>query len=132
MKRERNQWLSSEKKLKQIQNEDQGYKLVEIYECQWLRMTRIELAVHQFLVTKFQRPLDHCQTLNEKQVLFALEKSPCLELWSVIFVYRIILTRSSRKCVLFSRTPKFQDMTLGSTWKPLPRSKTLCLVLAEV
>ena len=51
-----------------------GYTLVEIYECEWLKLTRTNLALYQFLTTKFQRPLDNYHTLSEKQILSAITK----------------------------------------------------------
>ena len=51
-----------------------GYTLVEIYECEWLTLTRTNLALHQFLSNKFQRPLDNYHTLSEKQIVSAIRK----------------------------------------------------------
>ena len=70
MKPERNQWLSSDRNSNYIK--DKGYKLVEMYECEWLRLTRTKLHVYEFLCNKLQRPLDRYVTLNEKIILSAI------------------------------------------------------------
>ena len=51
---------------------DQGYHLVEIYECQWRRMKKNNSQVQQFLKSKFNRPLDHHKTLTQDQILSAI------------------------------------------------------------
>ena len=53
---------------------DQGYNLVEIYECQWLELTRTSLEVIHFLQSKFRRPLGNYVTLDEKTILSAIRK----------------------------------------------------------
>ena len=45
---------------------DQGYNLVEIFECHWRRLKKTNLQVQQFLNTKFRRPLDHHNTLTDE------------------------------------------------------------------
>ena len=51
---------------------EQGYHLVEIYECQWRRMKKINSQVQQFLNSKFNRPLDQHKTLTQDQILRAI------------------------------------------------------------
>ena len=51
---------------------DQGYHLVEIYECQWRRLKKTNSHVQQFLNSKFNRPLDHHKTLTQDQILSAI------------------------------------------------------------
>ena len=51
---------------------DQGYHLVEIYECQWRRIKKTNSQVQQFLNSKFNRPLDHHKTLTRDQILSAI------------------------------------------------------------
>ena len=51
---------------------DQGYHLVEIYECQWRRIKKTNSQVQQFLNSKFNRPLDHHKTLTQDQILSAI------------------------------------------------------------
>ena len=41
---------------------DQGYHLVEIYECQWRRINKTNSQVQQFLNSKVNRTLDHQKT----------------------------------------------------------------------
>ncbi|KAL9961203.1 hypothetical protein ACROYT_G030104 [Oculina patagonica] len=55
--------------------EEQGYNLVQIWECQWLKMTRTSLAIHQFLQSKFHRPLDSYVNPSQKQILSAIRKN---------------------------------------------------------
>ena len=59
---------------------DQGYKLIEMWECQWRRLKRTP-AVQQFLNTKFRRPLDHHKNLSEDQILTAIRNE---SLFSVV------------------------------------------------
>ena len=51
-----------------------GYNLVEMYECEWLHMTTTNLALHRFVLSKFQRDLDYLQTLDEKLILYAIRE----------------------------------------------------------
>ena len=51
---------------------DQGYKLVEMWECDWRRLKKTSSHVQQFRNTKFRRPLDHYKTLTEAQILRAI------------------------------------------------------------
>ena len=51
---------------------DQGYHLVEIYECQWRRHKKTNSQVHQFLDTNFNHPLYHHKTLTQDQILSAI------------------------------------------------------------
>ena len=51
---------------------DQGYELVEMWECDWRRLKKTSSQVQQFLNTKFRRPLDHHKTLTEVQILSAI------------------------------------------------------------
>ena len=51
---------------------DQGYNLVEMWECQWRRMKKTYSAVQYFMNRKFHRPLDHLQTLDENQIIKAI------------------------------------------------------------
>ncbi|KAL9973270.1 hypothetical protein ACROYT_G019700 [Oculina patagonica] len=51
---------------------ERGYKLVEIYECEWLRLKRTNSTVQKFLSTTFQRPLDHHKSLTKEQILRAI------------------------------------------------------------
>lgn len=53
---------------------DQGYNLVEMWECKWLRLTRTQLDVHQLLCNKFHCTLGYFHTLNEKQISSAIKK----------------------------------------------------------
>ena len=56
----------------QVLIKDQGYHLVEIYECQWRRIKKTNSQVQQFLNSKFNRPLDHHKTLTQDQILSAI------------------------------------------------------------
>ena len=51
---------------------DQGYHLVQIYECQWRRIQKTNSQVQQFLNSKFNRPLDHHKTLTQDQILSSI------------------------------------------------------------
>ena len=51
---------------------DQGYNLVEMWECQWRRMKKTNSAVQYFMNRKFHRPLDHHQTLDQNQIIKAI------------------------------------------------------------
>ena len=51
---------------------DQGYKVVEMLECDWRRLKKTSSQVPQFLNTKFRRPLDRHKTLTETQNLTAI------------------------------------------------------------
>ena len=51
---------------------DQGYNLVEMWECQWRRMKTTNSAVQYFMNRKFHRPLDHHQTLDQNQIIKAI------------------------------------------------------------
>ena len=51
---------------------DQGYHLVEIYECQWRRIKKTNSQVQQFLNSKFNCPLDQHKTLAQDQILSAI------------------------------------------------------------
>ncbi|CAH3160600.1 unnamed protein product [Porites lobata] len=51
---------------------DQGYNLVEMWECQWRRMKKTNSAVQYFMNRKFHRPLDHLQTLDQNQIIKAI------------------------------------------------------------
>ena len=51
---------------------DQGWNLVEIYECQWRWIKKTNPQLQQFLNSKFNRPLDHHKTLTENQILSAI------------------------------------------------------------
>ena len=53
---------------------DQGYNLVEMYECQWLELKRTNLEVIHFIQSKFRRPFGNYVTLNEKQILSAIKR----------------------------------------------------------
>ena len=52
--------------------EEQGYQLIEVFECQWRRLKKTNSQVQHFLSTKFQRPLDHHETLTKDQILKAI------------------------------------------------------------
>ena len=52
--------------------EEQGYQLIEVFECQWRRLKKTNSQVQHFLSTKFQRPLDHHETLTKDQILRAI------------------------------------------------------------
>lgn len=45
---------------------------MEIWECEWLTLTRTNLAVQKFLQSKFQRYLDSLHTLSKEQILSAV------------------------------------------------------------
>ena len=51
---------------------EQGYQLIEVFECQWRRLKKTNSQVQHFLSTKFQRPLDHHETLTNDQILKAI------------------------------------------------------------
>ena len=57
-----------------------GLHLVEIYECQWRRIKKINSQVQQFLNSKFDRPLDHHKTLTQDQILSAIKNESLFEL----------------------------------------------------
>ena len=50
-----------------------GYQLVEIWECEWKKMKTENPMLRQFL-RKFRRPLDYKQTMNEQQILEAIQE----------------------------------------------------------
>ena len=52
---------------------DQGYKLVEMWECHWRRPKRTNPAVQNFLRNKFQRPLDNHNNLTQDEILTAIQ-----------------------------------------------------------
>ena len=62
------------KEMKETSNyiKDQGYHLVEIYECQWCQIKKINSQVQQFLNSKYNCPLDHHKTLTQDQILSAI------------------------------------------------------------
>lgn len=51
---------------------DQGYRVVEMWECQWRRIKKTSSQVQQFLNTTSRRPLDDHNTLIEEQILNAI------------------------------------------------------------
>lgn len=50
---------------------DQGYNLVEMWECQWRRL-KWTVTVQQFPNSKFRLPLDHHKYLTQDQILTAI------------------------------------------------------------
>ena len=50
-----------------IQNE--GYTVVELWECEWRRMKKTNPLLRRFLDSEFKRPLDQCWTLTQEQIL---------------------------------------------------------------
>lgn len=53
---------------------DQGYNLVEMWECEWRRLKKTSSQVQQFIDSKFRRPQDHHKTLTEVEILSAIRK----------------------------------------------------------
>ena len=51
---------------------DQGYNLVELWECEWRRLKKTSSQVQRFIDSKFRRPLDNHKTLTEAQILSAI------------------------------------------------------------
>ena len=51
---------------------DQGYNLVEMWECEWCRLKKTSSQVQQFIDSKFRRPQDHHKTLTEVEILSAI------------------------------------------------------------
>lgn len=48
---------------------DEGYNLVEMWECEWRRMKRSNRNIQNFLKFEFERPLDSYSNLTSKQIL---------------------------------------------------------------
>lgn len=51
---------------------DEGYSVIELWECEWRRLKKTNHAVKEFLTTKFQRPMDKYKTLTQAQILQAV------------------------------------------------------------
>ena len=51
---------------------DQGYNLVEMWECEWRRLKKTSSQVQQSIDSKFCRPQDHHKTLTEVEILSAI------------------------------------------------------------
>lgn len=50
----------------------QGYRMIEMRECEWRRLKKTNVNVKSFLNNKFSRPLDHCATLTHEEILEAV------------------------------------------------------------
>lgn len=82
---------------------DQGYKLVQIYECEWLRMKRTNLAVHQFLTSKYNRYMDNYWNPNQKQIMSVIQENYLFGAVKCDIRVPDHLNRSLKKCLRFSR-----------------------------
>jgi len=49
--------------------QDEGYHLVEMWECEWRRLKRTNRSIRNFLTHEFQRPLDSYSNLTSEQIL---------------------------------------------------------------
>lgn len=49
--------------------ENEGYRVVEVWQCEWQRMKKANPVLRRFLYSEFKRPLDHCWALNKQQIL---------------------------------------------------------------
>lgn len=48
---------------------EQGYSVIEMWECEWKRMKKTNPLLRRFLNSEFKRPLDYHQSLTESQIL---------------------------------------------------------------
>lgn len=49
--------------------ENEGYTVIEMWECQFRQLKKTNPLLRRFLYSEFKRPLDHCWALNEQQIL---------------------------------------------------------------
>jgi hypothetical protein len=59
---------------------DQGYNVVEMWECQWLAIIKRDPELSRFIKSR-KRPCDGLVTMTEDQILTASWKKSCLVLW---------------------------------------------------
>ena len=81
---------------------DEGYDLVQIWECQWRHMKKTNSPIKEFLASEFQRPLDKHRTLTEQQIVQAVRDgslSGCVE--CDIRVPDSLKSKFSEMCRLF-------------------------------
>ena len=84
--------------------EDQGYKLLQIWECQWLKLTRTNLAIHQFLESKFHRSLDSYATVSQKQILSAITKNYLFGILIYTHILDHLIPKLNEICPIFKNT----------------------------
>ena len=86
-----------------------GYQLIEMWECEWKKMKTENPALQQFL-RKFRRPLDYKQTMNEQQILEAIQEGSLFGLveWD-IKVPEHLRTHFDEMTPIFKNT----DVSLG-------------------
>ena len=53
--------------------QQQGYEVIELYECEWLQMKRTNPAINTFLQEHVKRPLDDKKTMTQAEVLEAIK-----------------------------------------------------------
>ena len=59
---------------------DQGYNVVEMWECQWLAIIKRDPELSRFIKSR-KRPCDGLVTMTEDQILTASWTKSCLVLW---------------------------------------------------
>ena len=60
---------------------DEGYNLIEMWECEWQQQRQQNPALKQFLATHVYRPLDRHKHLSQDQILQAVK---CGQLFGVV------------------------------------------------
>ena len=109
---------------------DQGYQLVEMWECQWRRLKRTNSAVQQFLSTTFQRPVDHHKTLTRDQLLRAVcDESLFCVVECDIRVPDDLRPKFSEMCSIFIN---IEISIVDLTCRPLLRNRRSCRDQDEV
>ena len=111
---------------------DQGYHLVEIYECQWRRINKTNSQFQQFLNFKFNRPLDHHKTLTQNQILIAIRNESFFGVVECdVRVPDALKPKFAEMCPIF-KTIDISREDIGQHMQPLLRKRTSCHNLEEV
>lgn len=51
---------------------DQGYRVIDLWECQWLEMKKTNRDLQRFIAAKLRRPFDRVQSPSQEQILEAV------------------------------------------------------------
>ena len=63
---------------------DLGYRLIELWKCQWLEMKNKKKDLQHFIATKLRRPFDRVYSASHEQILEGLCKRRSLAVSSAI------------------------------------------------
>lgn len=84
---------------------DQGYELVELWECEWRRMKKNNPLLQIFLHSAFSRPLDRYTNLNEGQILQSVMSDSLFEVVECdIRVPESLKEKFAEMCPIFKNT----------------------------